>query len=445
MASKNSSSRSKRICVIDPNPIWLNEWERNFQTLGISFLRSPALAHCSYFDQNALLAYAISEGREDELLESGCSDIKSLKGTILPQVGLWKLPSTKLFIDFSRSLAKSLPHDYFQGNVVDTQQHDCKSVFNLVLDTNAHQLISTKSVILATGAVGSPVIPQSLKDLSSSRIVPWQRLNNVLATLEKSELMSQQVLVVGGGLTAVQTAQKIVNSAKDKGTSMKVVICSRRCLVERHFDIPVKWFDEREARFHQSQFYHESETQRLEALQRTRGGGTVPPFYMKRLHSMEKEGVVICKTGDISIVKENDDNSLVVCISQPKDKTFLDADIEIKVDAIVLACGLQPDCFACPLVEKIQQKWPRKIIGGFPVVSEDLMWTENMYVVGGLASLSVGPDASNIMGILRAAETVANALNSKKWLRDQDSNVLRNPFEIFQDDTDASSDEEDNH
>jgi hypothetical protein len=121
----------KRVMVIDPNEKWLGEWERNFDTLDIQYLRSPTIAHCSYFDRNALLVsfldvfmrcitysyhilhfnqcYAISQGREEELLDSGCSDIKSLRGTVLSSVGLWKLPSSNLFLDFSRHLAKTLP------------------------------------------------------------------------------------------------------------------------------------------------------------------------------------------------------------------------------------------------------------------------------------------------------------------------------------------------
>lgn len=62
---------------------------------------------------------------------------------------------------------------------------------------------------------------------------------------------------------------------------------------------------------------------------------------------------------------------------------------------------------------------------------------------GGLASLAVGPDAANLMGISRAAETVANALSCKVWLREEESNVLSNPFAAFLDDTTSiSSDEE---
>ena len=438
--NKKNRKKSKRICVIDPNSQWLDQWEKNFNTLDISFLRSPTLAHCSYFDKNALLAYAFTEGREDELLESGCSEIKSLNGTIKPQVGLWKLPSTKLFIDFSRNMAESLRHDYIQGRVVDIEKRevdDNDSMYHIVTNNDRHETISAKSVILATGAVGRPIVPTALEQVSNqSPIFHWWDLERALATVDKHKDSTRRVMVVGGGLTAVQTAQKIVRMFEQKSVPSSVTLCSRKKLVERHFDIPVKWFDERESNLHQAQFFHETAKERLEALRAARGGGTVPPIYHQRLRKMEEDGQIERKVGDISIANENEDHSSFTIHLTGDEKE------KIEVDAIILACGLEPDYLAHPLVQKIQNQWPVEGRGGFPIISEDLRWTENLYVVGGLASLAVGPDAANLMGISRAAETVANALSCKVWLREEKSNVLSNPFAAFLDDTDISSDEE---
>jgi len=52
---RRNQKKSKRVLVVDPNEKWLQGWETNFDTLGISFLRSPAIAHCSYFDRYAFL------------------------------------------------------------------------------------------------------------------------------------------------------------------------------------------------------------------------------------------------------------------------------------------------------------------------------------------------------------------------------------------------------
>ena len=78
------------------------------------------MAHPDHFDANALLAYAVANDREDELIESGCGSIRELHGLGQTQVGLWKLPSTKLFEDFCvREVAGRLEHDYVRGTAVD--------------------------------------------------------------------------------------------------------------------------------------------------------------------------------------------------------------------------------------------------------------------------------------------------------------------------------------
>ena len=71
----------------------------------------------------------------------------------------------------------------------------------------------------------------------------------------------------------------------------------------------------------------------------------------------------------------------------------------------------------------------------------DLEWTKNLFVVGALASLNTGPDSGNIMGARRAASIVANALECKSWLRKEEG-ALANPFELFWDEEDSSSEDE---
>jgi lysine/ornithine N-monooxygenase len=310
-------------------------------------------------------------------------------------------------------------------------------MYHIVTNNDRYETISAKSVILATGVVGRPIVPKALQQVSKqSPIFHWTDLERALATVDNNKHSKRRVMVVGGGLTAVQTAQKVVRMLEQKSVPSSVTLCSRKKLVERHFDIPVKWFDERRSNLHQAQFYHETAEERLKALRATRGGGTVPPIYHQKLRQMEEDGQIERKVGDISIANENEDHSSFTIHLTGDEKD------EIEVDAIILACGLEPDFLAHPLVQKIQKQWPVESRGGFPIISEDLRWTENLYVVGGLASLAVGPDAANLMGISRAAETVANALSCKDWLREEESNVLSNPFAAFLDDTDISSDEE---
>ena len=371
-----------------------------------------------------------------------------MRGAVLTSVGLWKLPSSKLFLDFSRDLAKTLPHDYICGKVVDIHQME-NDEFRVVVDDvsqneaandekqmQLHQL-TTSSIIVATGTVGRPIVPKPLQTLSGNEsIFQWKDLNRVIDI--HSKRVDSRILVVGGGLTAVQSAQKLVRK-----TTASVTLMSRKPLVERHFDIPTKWFDQREAHIHQAQFYHEPIEERLIKLKTTRGGGTVPPLYMNEIREMILKGEMDVQCGTIAAVKEREQGgSLLVTIQFNKGTDQCDLKYEEhEFDSIVLACGTNPDILASPLFKSILKNWPMDIVGGYPVASEDLRITKNLHVIGGLASLAVGPDAANLMGISRAAEIVANALKTKEWLREMKSNVLRNPYDVFLE-TDISSDEE---
>ena len=110
-------------------------------------------------------------------------------------------------------------------------------------------------------------------------------------------------------------------------------------------------------------------------------------------------------------------------------------------DAIVLACGMQPNVESNPLCRKILKQWPVPIVGGFPCVSEDAEWSvDKLFCVGSLSSLSIGPDAANLMGMRRSAQIVANALHCRCWLRQE--NVLKNAYAVFMEDDSDDSDTE---
>jgi lysine/ornithine N-monooxygenase len=413
---------SKEICVIDPHPCWMDGWKNNFDKLGIEFLRSPTIAHPDHFDTNALLAYAITKNREDELIESGCYDNKYLLPLGQTQIGLWKLPSTKLFQDFCLDMSSKLQHDYIQSTVHDISTDEEKRF--VVKMENGDEIIAG-AVVLALGSIGKPIIPPLIQDISRDKMFSW---NTMKYNLKASH---NNVLVVGGGLTAVQTAQYALRQGKN------VCLCSRRNLVNRHFDIDIKWFDRRHANKLMSDFYHQDDDNRLSILRDARGGGSIPPIYLKDLKKWVTRGKLTMITGEVKyleMIKEQ------ICISFHDTNTEKEK-FKTVFDCVILATGIKPDCTANSLVDKIQTRWPIRITGGFPCVSEDLEWSKkNLYVVGGLASMNTGPDSANLNGIRRAASIIANALECRCWLRNEETKVLSNTYSIFWDSSDDESD-----
>jgi hypothetical protein len=120
-----------KVCVVDAHDTWLYSWKKHFEALDIEFLRSPALAH------------------PDNLGKS--------------LAGLWKLPSTQLFVDFCENLADSLSHDYIQGKVTGVAQNSSMSLetlFRVDIDNGRNaQHVSAKAAILATGPTGRSITP----------------------------------------------------------------------------------------------------------------------------------------------------------------------------------------------------------------------------------------------------------------------------------------------
>ena len=96
---------------------------------------------------------------------------------------------------------------------------DCKEGYTLTLSDGTE--ITCKAVVLALGPTGKPIIPSKICNVPNDQLIPWNQMNERL--MPKHEV----VLVVGGGLTAVQAAQYSLRQGK------RVYLCSRRPLVER--------------------------------------------------------------------------------------------------------------------------------------------------------------------------------------------------------------------
>lgn len=463
-AAKAMKQRTKKlkVCVIDTHSTWLESWTSNFEQLGIEFLRSPALAHPDLFDPLALLEYAVRHDREDELLESGCGDIKKLFALGQSQIGLWKLPSTQLFHDFCSDLAKSLPHS-FHGNVVvrdidkltfkKSRNGPASDLFRLTLQQNSCaenpaaenegklSVVQSKAVVLAVGATGRPVVPKGLRQPESI----WRFWNQKVEPCSNvSRRSSHPTLVVGGGLTAIQVALKeICQSSSTSGT--QVVLVSRQPLKEKHFDIDFQWFDQRTMNKCMSDFYHFPMEARKKALAEARRGGSIPPVYMKQLKQAEEDGRVVCLVGDVECMDANVDQNGVDNLRKIRIHPQSDHNDKVSewiVKDIILACGVEPTCGEpSSLTGHIQAKFPTRVESGLPCVTEDLRWKEglDLFVVGSLGALNIGPDAGNLMGMRRAAQLVSNAIGCRSWLRES---VLVNPFEALIDDSDSEEDNE---
>jgi hypothetical protein len=310
--------------------------------------------------------------------------------------------------------------------------------------------IITDSVILAMGAVGKPIIPKRLMNIPPHRLMHWKNLD---PSIEARGIPSdwKDILVVGGGLTGVQVAQLALRHGPN---DRKVTLCSRRPIVEKFLDIDLEWLNRRQAHKCQSDFYHQSLEDRQSNLKRARGGGSVPPWYVRQIEKLESNGRLQRLVGnpnfiyDEELLFRQEDSTRKQHCNCCRKNAPLAVGIGSKIhrfDGVLIACGVQPDCSKNHVYQSVLEKMKHdeKVYKGLPIINEDLEWYPNIFVIGGMAGLNLGPDAGNLMGMRRGATIIANTLGCRSWLRDK-GNLYANRYIIFEDDetsdTDAESD-----
>jgi hypothetical protein len=275
------------------------------------------------------------------------------------------------------------------------------------------------------------------------RLLHWKQLD---VTKNSKGIPSEwkNILVVGGGLTAVQVAQLAL---KHGSSDRKVVLCSRRPIVEKHLDIGLGWVDRRQAQRLQFDFYHQPVQDRVDTLKEARGGGSVPPYYLRQVESLETQGRLQRLVGNPNLIYLEDlvtgqrpelQRQECQCCRQGSPLVIGIGSIIHRFDGVLVACGVQPDCNKNPVFKNLLHTFDSsKQFNGLPMVSEDLEWFPNIFVVGGMAGLNLGPDAGNLMGARRGATIIANALDCRSWLREK-GNIFANRYNWIAPDSSSS-------
>eukprot|EP00039_Didymoeca_costata_P014470 m.234096 g.234096 ORF g.234096 m.234096 type:complete len:581 (-) comp16032_c0_seq19:40-1782(-) len=420
-----------KACVIDPGASFMCQWKKQFEMLDIEYLRSPLFAHPEAYDEYALMNYAIQQGRTDEIKARPykSADMHSKKHGLGNE--LHSLPSTKLFNDFCASLAERLPHTWLQGLAVDIKKtpdgEKYEVQYEKYIDNGSGvkvpvtTTVRANAVVLALGPRGTPNIPtpfmENIKS-SSGRIVHTRDLfdeskNNggslresvarVTAALGK-EATRKPVLVIGGGLTAAQSAIAAVRAGA------RVELRSRRPLVTRDYDVSNEWLDRRHMHRKRFEFLTEDMQERPQFMKSTIGGGSVPKSYLTELSELART------TGRLKMeVKVDIDSSDDVHISSDNTSVFVAGK---EYSQVILATGehLNP-LGSSQLLQKLQNRIPTEFVSNFPVLDCSLRWTasEDIFVIGSYASMQLGPGALNLMGAMRGAQLVGEELHSKLW------------------------------
>ena len=440
------------ICVIDPGGRWLTEWNGRGEALSINFLRSPALMTPDYNNNAGLTRFASTSRRESELkdVEIPRDASQELRGHI--DAGLFKLPGSALFKSFCDDIVMSLPHTFITGSVCDVKKTSGEDIYELI-GPEGTILAKARHTIYALGPSCAPNIPQQItciydksKKASQSRVIhtfAWKQL-------KKLPFKNETVVVIGGGLSAVQT----VLLASERG-ARRVVLVSRRPLRSRLLDLSIDWFNpqagwrtranhnkskKRGEKFRMYEFYDTPKGERKEWVRSARDGATVPPYYLKELDCAAKKtaaGIIDRYVDEIDTAcfagSGNEDESSIRV-------TFRHGSAPLFADRIILATGSSLDVDSVPLLRSVIERFQLPLADGLPDLDDNLQWgaNENFSVVGALALMQIGPEAGNLSGCRRCAERCASHLGVFDAIYEEKGGILKNIYAAFSDSDDDS-------
>ncbi len=365
-----------KFLVFDPSGIWLHGWARQFQALQIPHLRSPVV-HQPDPNPHALSSFA--ENRRSELFNP------------------YDLPGTQIFQDFCTELVQRwhLATKTYAAQVVHLEI--LERGYQLWLSNG--KSIRARRVVLAHRG-GTPYWPEWAIDAKihylddSSPANQDQRLQHSShIDLAQISAPRERILIIGGGLTSGHLAIGVL------AAGAQVTMMHRREFYAKLFDADPGWLGPRYLKdFEANQDWAE----RWKMIKNARNGGSLTPAIMNQLRSAEKAGqLCFLENCEVQQATWQDQNWLVTCHHGQ----------QLEFDRIWLATGTQLHASAEPLLSELQATYPTEIIGGLPILEDHLRWPgSQVFIMGGLAALRVGPTARNLSGARMASQRIVPAL-----------------------------------
>jgi cation diffusion facilitator CzcD-associated flavoprotein CzcO len=377
LLQKKKSMRG-RFLAFDPSGTWMSQWERQFAAFEIPHLRSPAV-HQPDPDPHALRTFAAP--RPDELFAP------------------YDLPGTQLFRDFCQEMIRrwQLADCVYPAQIIRVEPCTARGRSRFCLHLANGQTIIARRVVIANGGA-VPNVPEWVGQISTS-YPPDRLLHSQQVDLRGSRLQDERVLIVGGGLTSGHLAL----GAIERGA--QVLLMSRRNVYDKLFDADPGWIGPK----YLKGFWAEPDLHtRWQMIQQARNGGSMTPTVLLELRRLERDGkIVFHEQCGVSQAKWGDNGWQIHC-----DNSVVHECIHHQsINRIWVATGSQLDARNHPLLQDVLAAHPIEIVNGLPVVNEHLRWQGcELFIMGGLAALRVGPAARNLSGARAASDRIVPAL-----------------------------------
>jgi cation diffusion facilitator CzcD-associated flavoprotein CzcO len=367
LLQKNKNFYGKFL-AFDASGVWLSQWHHQFNALQIPHLRSPMVHHP---DANPFALRAFAEKHHVELFPP-CD-----------------LPGTDIFRAFCQEVIQrwQLAAKIYPALV--TRLEILQQGYQLWLGEG--RSIRARRVILAHRG-GKSYWPdwalESLKASPNSRLQHSSQID-----LSQIQVRSERLLIIGGGLTSGHLAVGAIAAGAE------VTLMHRRKFYAKLFDADPGWLGPKYLKSFEANL---DWAERLHMVKNARNGGSLTPMIMSELRQAEKLGKLnFLENCEVQQATWQQDHWSITCHNQQ----------QMEFDQIWLATGTQLDVQNEALLQETQASYPTKIIGGLPVLDAHLRWPgSQIFVMGGLAALRVGPTARNLSGARMASDRIVPAL-----------------------------------
>lgn len=368
---RNKKTTIENMAIIDPHDKPLATWLRCTNTLEMPYLRSPSIHHIDV-DPFGLEKFA-----------------RSPQGRYLPRFTIpYDRPSLELFNRHCQQTFEEtqMLKCWIQGRAVAMER--LKNGWRVILSNG--QEMTGQHVVLAMGLSEHPYYPEWAKHIQVSGGPITHVFDKDIPDLND---LPRPIMVIGGGISAAHISLRL-----SRLFPSEVTLLTRHSLRVHQFDSDPGWLGPKYmSSFRSIQDYSE----RRKAIQKARFRGSMPSELHKALVRSQQRSLLSIIYDEVKTASYHD-NQMVLHLASEKD---------IITGSIVLATGFHAHV---PGMNWLQSTITSEGLlcadCGFPIVSpKTLEWGPNLFVIGALAELEIGPVSRNIAGARRGAERIIHA------------------------------------
>jgi len=355
--------------VLDPHDRPLELWHRYARNCGMRYLRSPATHN---IDIHILSLYRFAKSNPD------------LDGNHF--IPLYNRPSRDLFERHCESVirARGLARMRIKGRARALTRFGG----GVGVETETGR-IRSKRVLLCVGQTEAPCWPDWARRARNAGSTIYHVFDSDFPGAKASR--GDRTVVIGGGLTAVQTAL-----ARTRSGAAPVMLLSPHGLRKSNFDFDPCWIGPKCMKG----FLSASLQRRRELIGTARMPGTLPMEIHGEATAAIRTGRILFRQADVRDARPSNGTL----------RLLLDAG-DIEAAQVILATGFDPGRPAGALIDQTSREFSlQTTAGGYPVVNDHLQWGDALFVSGPLAELRLGPCARNIVGARNAGRLLLEYL-----------------------------------